>query len=151
MPSSSATRRLVVFLAQVFSLLERSDKGFLKALPKAHWFVHMPKACLALPVGRLLDAELRAHLLAPGPRHGGAATRLLLEHHQLRDVVRHNARSLVVNVADDQGRRKRASCLPAAPPCPPVRAPCSGDGILRISVEIDELQRLDTKPNFLGM
>jgi len=25
------------------------------------------------------------------------------------------------------------------------------DGILRISVEIDELQRLDTKPNFLGM
>ena len=33
MPSSSATRRFVVFLAYLFSALERSDAGFLKALP----------------------------------------------------------------------------------------------------------------------
>ena len=32
-PSSSATRRFVVLLAYFFSALERSDAGFLKALP----------------------------------------------------------------------------------------------------------------------
>ena len=47
MPSSSATRRLVVFLAYLFSVGERFDAGFLKALPKARcWLVHLPSALL---------------------------------------------------------------------------------------------------------
>ena len=43
---------------------------------------------LAPPAGRLRDAELLVHLLAPALRHYGAATRLLLEHHKLREQLR---------------------------------------------------------------
>ena len=47
MPSSSATRRLVVFLAYLFSVGERFDAGFLKALPHFRWlFVHAASASL---------------------------------------------------------------------------------------------------------
>ena len=47
MPSSSATRRLVVLPAFLFSVGERFDAGFLKALPHFRWlFVHAASASL---------------------------------------------------------------------------------------------------------
>ena len=47
MPSSSATRRFVVLLALVFSVLERSDAGFLKAFPYIRcWFAYALSASL---------------------------------------------------------------------------------------------------------
>ena len=50
MPSSSATRRFVVFLAYSFSALERCDAGFLKAFPKTRWwFVHVASSPLHQP------------------------------------------------------------------------------------------------------
>ena len=60
---SQRERRPVVFPAYVFS-----------------WPLR-----LAPPVRRLLNAELLVHLRAPPLRHGGAATRLLRAHHQLRE------------------------------------------------------------------
>ena len=76
MPWSSATRRSVVWPANVFSALERSNAGFLKAFAKVRWlFAHRPCGQLPTPpAGRLLDAELVVHLLGPALWHGGAAT-----------------------------------------------------------------------------
>ena len=63
-------------------------RGLLEGLPEDPLVVRPYAQRLAPPVGRLRDAELLVHLLAPAPRHGGATTRLLLEHFQLREQLR---------------------------------------------------------------
>ena len=61
--------------------------GFLEALPKVRcWFGHASSSSLH-QLGAIRDAELLVHPLAPALWHGGAATRLLLEHHQLRSFA----------------------------------------------------------------
>ena len=88
-------------------------RGLLEGLSKGSLLVHPCAQRLAPPVGRLRGAELLVHPLAPALWHGGAATRLLLEHFQLREQV-HPAR-LVLEAANPAAS-KRAKARPLARP-----------------------------------